>query len=106
MTKEKLNLALHDKVNNGDLIAVQAVVQMGADVNHRDVVGDTPLIEAAWIGAPEIVGFLLAKGVGFFAVGSAGKTALLLVKAIVDSPDKHLGHYKVLEVLENYKKLA
>lgn len=46
--KERLNLSLHDKVNNANYQAVLELLDQGADVNDRDVVGDTPLIEAAW----------------------------------------------------------
>ncbi|MDE0660450.1 MAG: ankyrin repeat domain-containing protein [Gammaproteobacteria bacterium] len=53
---------LIDKCAEGDVSAVKALVDKGADVNHRGTHGNTPLGYSAYNGHDEIVRFLLDVG--------------------------------------------
>ena len=66
---------LDDAVNRAELEEVRALLDLGVDPDLRDVVGDTPLINAAWVGSHQIVRLLLARGARPGAQGADGKTA-------------------------------
>jgi ankyrin repeat protein len=53
---------LHAAVRAGDLAEVRQVLAAGADVNARDTLGGTPLLDAAWSGNLEITNLLLVSG--------------------------------------------
>ncbi len=54
--------SLRDAVRSGDLAAVKALLDAGADVNERDQLGATPLLDAAWYGNEQIVRLLVEGG--------------------------------------------
>ncbi len=54
--------ALHAAVRISNLSEIERLVEAGADVNSRDPVGSTPLLDASWIGNPQIVAFLISRG--------------------------------------------
>lgn len=60
--KQQLNDQLYEAVRKGDLAAVTAVLDKGADVNAKFRYGATALFKAAERGNPEIVKLLLARG--------------------------------------------
>ena len=69
--------ALHAAVRAANLSEVKRLVLAGADVNARDAMGSTPLLEASWSGDPNIVAFLLAHGAGVnIRHAQAGSTPL------------------------------
>ena len=90
-------MAMDDAVNRAALSEVIELLDRGVDPNIRDVVGDTPLISAAWIGAPEIVELLLHRGADVHAKGDGGKTALQRLRA--SAGYRHEGHVRVMELL-------
>ncbi len=72
-----LNEALHMAVRSGNLNEVDKLLASGADVNARDTLGGTPLLDAAWAGNVEIARVLLQHGADVNAVHrEAGSTAL------------------------------
>ena len=69
---------IFDACRRGDLAAVQQLYANNADCIHAvDAKGFTPLIIAAYNDQPEIVNFLLQKGVDVNAQDAAGNTALM-----------------------------
>ncbi len=68
---------LHLAVRTGDLPKLKALLQAGVDVNSRDPLGGTPLLEAAWVGNADIVHALIDAGADVNAVHrEAGATPL------------------------------
>ena len=72
--------------------AVQAKLDAGADVNARTTTGETPLLSAAWGGAPaNILQALLDAGADVMARDGAGRTPLHLagtpanIQALLDA---------------------
>src|ERR1700728_1214508 len=61
-TPDALAAALQAAVRTGNLTEVKRLVLAGADVNARDAMGSTPLLDASWAGDPSVVAFLLAHG--------------------------------------------
>ena len=83
---------LNDEVNMGNLENVVRLIEQGADVNRRDVLGNTPLMAAAYTGQADMVRLLLARGADKFLQGFDGKTAREMAEQV--------GHQKVLSVLD------
>jgi ankyrin repeat protein len=68
---------LFTPIRNGDVQAVGKLLDDGADVNARDVEGDTPLILASFYATPECAELLIAKGADVNAANKTGATALI-----------------------------
>lgn len=69
--------SLHAAVRTGRIEAVKELLAKGADVNARDRLGSTPLLDAVWNGNAPLVELLIAKGADVNAVHlEAGSTAL------------------------------
>ena len=69
--------ALHFAVRSGNLQEVSKLLSSGADVNARDELGGTPLLDAAWSGNVDITRVLLQHGADVNATHrEAGSTAL------------------------------
>lgn len=60
----------------GHLEAVRLLLDAGLPADHRDVAGDTALIEAACDGREDVVAFLLSRGADVNARNKDGGTAL------------------------------
>lgn len=71
-----------DAVNRADAPEVALLLDLGLSHELRDVVGDTPLINAAWVGSVEVVALLLARGAEVNATGANGHTALARLNSI------------------------
>ena len=56
----------------------EAVLRLGAPLEHRDNLGFTPLIAASLLGYPQVVENLVAKGADIEAKNNDGQTALLI----------------------------
>ena len=67
---------IHDAAKAGDLAAVQAQLDAGVDVNAKDWLGGTALLEAAIKGHKEVVELLIAKGADVNAKDKYGKMRL------------------------------
>ncbi len=68
---------LFPAVRAGDTARVNAALEAGINVNTRDPLGGTALLEAAWVGNLEIVRLLVAHGADVNAVHrESGATAL------------------------------
>jgi ankyrin repeat protein/mono/diheme cytochrome c family protein len=63
-------------IRDGDLRAVRAQLDAGADVNARDADGNTPLLLAAVYAGPECVDMLVKKGADVNAANKLGVTPL------------------------------
>ena len=63
-----------DKVKSG---LVQHLIDLGADVNARDIIGDTPLMYAARYGFYNVVNTLIENGAKVNDKGAANRTALI-----------------------------
>jgi ankyrin repeat protein len=77
--------ALRSAVRDGDLPAVQALLDGGADVNAKDEVGTTILMHAVLDADAGVVKLLLSKGADANAQNKKGATALLWA---LHDPDK------------------
>jgi ankyrin repeat protein len=69
-------------VSNGDLPAMQKLLDAGADINARSVWGSTALMYAVKTERPEVVQLLLSRGANVNLKDKYGGTAL----ASADSP--------------------
>ena len=88
---------IHDAAKAGDLAAVQAQLDAGVDVNGKDWLGGTALLEAAIKGHKEVVELLIAKGADVNAKDKYGKTPLYLAaerghKEVASLREKVEGH--------------
>jgi ankyrin repeat protein len=76
-TNGSLNEALHIAVRSGNLNEVNKLLASGVDVNARDGLGSTPLLDAAWSGNADMARVLLQHGADVNAAHrEAGSTAL------------------------------
>ncbi len=69
---------LHAAAMNGDLAAIQALQDAGADLDHRDDFEMTALHFVAYHGHQDVVHFLLASGANINAQNTNGYSALML----------------------------
>lgn len=67
---------LSDASAQGSLRAVELLLRNGADVNAKDIFGNTPLMAAAENGHTHIAEFLIKKGANVTEKNSCGGTAL------------------------------
>jgi ankyrin repeat protein len=63
--------ALLDATDANDTASVRLLIEKGADVNAKNLIGDTPLMNAAGHGNLEVMKILLAKGADVNAVDAA-----------------------------------
>lgn len=59
---QKSNLALHQAARVGDLVGVQKLIAMGANVNEKDLFKSTPLHMAAMYGHKAVAEYLIQHG--------------------------------------------
>ena len=64
-------------IDNGDALAFYALLDRGADVNAKNGVGNTALMNAAYYDRPEFVRVLISGGADINAVNQIGYTALM-----------------------------
>ena len=78
----------------GDLPEVRRLVESGADVNCKTVMGITPLLKAVFKGHVEVLRFLLSEGANVNHDGFVEQTALMnasvrgdtgLINLLIDS---------------------
>ena len=69
--------AIHVAVSMHHLSAVEFLVKNGADINTRNNIGSTPLMQAVFEGSFEITDFLLSAGADANVHNQQGYTALL-----------------------------
>ena len=67
---------LHHIAWSGDLRTAKLLIELGADVDIKDDVGETPLHGAAGWGNTEIVKFLIASGADVNSICTDGMTPL------------------------------
>ncbi len=68
--------ALAYAIYRGDLPLARLLIAHGADVNRRNILGDTPLISACRFGKTAMARLLLDHGASLALRGASGKTAL------------------------------
>ena len=68
--------ALHMAARRGNVKVAHALLDCGADIEIRDIAGDTSLRRAVNCSKLEVVALLLARGADIHSVGSRGKTPL------------------------------
>ena len=61
----------------GKLEIVKLLIDKGADINAKDDIGQTVLIDAAWGGSLDVVKFLIDKGLDVNAGNQGGMTVLM-----------------------------
>jgi len=74
---DEVTARLWHGVKKGDAAEVSAAMEQGADVNCRDKINRTPLMEAAKRGRLPILDLLLAKGADINAKDHSGLTPLM-----------------------------
>lgn len=74
---DEVNALLWHGVKKGDAAEVSAAMEQGADVNCRDKINRTPLMEAAKRGRLPILELLLARGADVNAKDHSGLTPLM-----------------------------
>jgi hypothetical protein len=94
---DRLAALLDDAVNRGEVEEVRFLLDVGIDPNIRDCAGDTPLMNAAWIGSPELVALLIKRGADVHARGQDQATALERVEVLKEG--RHEGHDAVAKLL-------
>lgn len=72
-----LSAALREAASKGQIQAVRAVLEKGANVNTSDEMGRTALMFAAFDGHTDIVHLLLSKGAQVDLRDISGRTALM-----------------------------
>ena len=95
------------QVDQNALEAVKLLVnELGADVNETDKIGETPLLGAAYVGANDIIQFLVEKGAKIDAANTYGQTPWSLAAQFMTqgvAKDKDLrprnGHDATAELL-------
>lgn len=83
--------SIHEAAKEGNLNTVSQQLNTGADVNHANESGDTPLTYAAFMGHFEIVDLLIEKGAEVNSKGLAGWSPLHLAA--------QRGHKKIAQLL-------
>ena len=83
--------SIHEAAKEGNLNTVIQQLNTGADVNHPNESGDTPLTYAAFMGHLEIVDLLIDQGAKVSAKGLGGWTPLHLAT--------QRGHKKISQLL-------
>jgi len=73
---------LDDEVNQGNLENVVKLIEQGANVNGRNVLGNTALMAAAYTGQLNMVRLLLVRGADRSLQGFDGKTAREMAEQI------------------------
>src|SRR6266850_1016741 len=68
---------LHSAASDGDEREASSLIAAGANVNAREVEGETPLMCAAANGRTKMVLFLLERGADVNAISDNGETALV-----------------------------
>jgi ankyrin repeat protein len=70
---------LHEPAGKGDLEAVKAMIEDGADADKKDIAGQTPLMYAAESGSLEVVKYLVENGADVDAMsGKQGRGTPLI----------------------------
>lgn len=72
----RLAALLDDAINRAETHEVAVLLDMGVDPGLPDAAGDTPLMNAAWVGSVALVRLLLARGASVNARSAHGDTAL------------------------------
>jgi ankyrin repeat protein len=70
---------LHAAANNGEVESVKMLLEGGADVNSKNIVGETPVQVAARMGHDGIIDILLERGASINSTNNSGETALHIV---------------------------
>lgn len=72
---------LHEAAEEGELLALRTILQIGSDINVTDEHGRTPLSYAAEEGHLEVISTLLKAGAAAGARDSGGRTPLIYAAA-------------------------
>jgi ankyrin repeat protein len=72
---------LHAAARRGSIAVAAALLDGGADLEARDIAGDTPLRRAVKCGQVEMAAFLVTRGADAASRGARGLTALLAARS-------------------------
>ena len=75
-TAKAPDISIHDAAELGDIEAIKKNLAAGADVNAKDILGCTPLFNAAFGGHKEIAELLIDAGADVNAKDEGGDTPL------------------------------
>ena len=79
---EYIAAKLSNELNMGHIEEVERLLEQGADINCKDALGNTPLMEAAYTGQPDMVRLLIKAGADAAARNIFGRTARRLAEEI------------------------
>ncbi len=79
---ERMAAKLSDEVNMGHVEEVKHLLEQGADINCKNALGNTPLMEAAYTGQPDMVRLLMQAGTDAAARNLFGRTARRLAEEV------------------------
>jgi ankyrin repeat protein len=112
-----MDVTLQAAIRAGDAVAVGELLSAGANPDHRDHDGRTPLMTASGLGRPLLVALLLEGGADVFTVephmgatalhkaaqsGDADVIGLLLDHgALVDQQSPRLGHTPLMDAVQH-----
>jgi truncated hemoglobin YjbI len=74
--------ALHMAARRGNIEVAQALIDLGAGIEARDSLGDTPLRRAVNCGRSGVASLLLSRGADVHAIGSKRLTPLLAARTL------------------------
>ena len=92
--QEEKDNYLFDAISLDDPDKVERAINNGADINHANSAGDTPLYVASEMGYVEVVRILLENGADINKAESNGQTPLMIAV--------EYGHFELVEVLLEY----
>jgi ankyrin repeat protein len=100
---------IFNAINNNDIVAVKKSIKAGADVNAKNICGNTPLIEACMIDNYEIAEVLIEAKADVNAESDLGYTAMMeayinknikIIKLLMLNGADY--NKEIIDLLENY----
>src|SRR5262249_20400799 len=74
--------ALHMAARRGNVEIAEALLGSGADIEARDILGDTPLRRAVNCGQTAVAGLLISRGADVHSSGSKGLTPVRAARSV------------------------
>lgn len=94
---ENLDERLDGAIARNDFAAVVELLEKGASISYVDGLGWNPLMNAAWVGASDIVELLLSRGADPAWKNREGKNVLELLQELGELDAPHRRAYELIE---------